>query len=230
MDKIDVLTELLATYTSQMEQYERLSTDFSITCVGFIGVLIGVLITALSIAFRTDANNRGRKIIYRLVSVVLMIIPCFSILFFYVFSMNCRKVAIYQGYMTYLEGVINDNICGDYIIHNSKLVDNFLAEGFPTNRFGGIVMIIVFILVIGASVAFSIYFYKLANEINNTGAGGNVKTGKLFKILYIIAFVLICVMVLVFGSILMCDLLHNDDVRHNVTEFCINNLNSSCIN
>lgn len=55
-DAVSSLDSLIALYTTQLEEYERLSANYIMTCVGFGGVVFGIIITLLELCKKKNMD------------------------------------------------------------------------------------------------------------------------------------------------------------------------------
>lgn len=101
IDKSSNIIQMIDTYTNQIERYENLSTWFA----GFSVLCILVTIIAASfIILKREKECSNKKNIYNsILSGIFLIIPSITTLYLYTFTMNMRKVALYRGYLAFLE-------------------------------------------------------------------------------------------------------------------------------
>ena len=105
------LVKQISLYTMQLEEYDRLSANYMLICVGFVLVILLAVAFLLikgtfnsqKISSKSD-NNSG------IIALLFLTIPMITVLYMYVFSMQCRKVAIYRGYLGYLEDQLSNKI------------------------------------------------------------------------------------------------------------------------
>lgn len=204
-ENIESLTLLLVMYSEQLEEYDRSNGVFVITCISFCGVVLGIAITLVTGAKEIKRPNLA-------LAAVFALLPSIMTLCLYVFSMQCRRVAIFRGYLAYLEEKLS-NLTGVPMIFNREVVPKFFGE-FLTNICGPVVMILFIILLFIVSIWLCAYFAKSPKVISKAGCG--VKAGR--AILWILF--ALCI---VFCVICAFDLATNDPVPGKVYEFCINN-------
>lgn len=153
---------LMQEYTNQIDAYDRNSSSFAMTTIGFFGVITSVLAAFYG---TTDMNvEESKAVFYFTASVLLMIIPCVSTLFLYVFSMNCRKVALYRGYLDVLEKRLN-SMGKTSIFNYNTIVDREILGKYPTNMVGPIIMFIFLAIIYCTSfyVSQKLIFERLLN-------------------------------------------------------------------
>lgn len=98
VERIESLTALIVMYSEQLEEYDRSNGSFVVACVGFAGVVLGLAIN-LSIS-KKEKGERTRPD-YGM-AALFVLIPGTIALCLYVFSMQCRRVVFFRGYLTYL--------------------------------------------------------------------------------------------------------------------------------
>jgi hypothetical protein len=87
-EPINFLTQMLLTYTEQLEEYERANGPFSLTACT---VLIGI------IAAFSAINDSW----VRLIGTIA--VPCLEIIFTFAFAHYNRRIAYYRGYCINIE-------------------------------------------------------------------------------------------------------------------------------
>ena len=276
------LTNLISLYTTQLDEFDRYSADYFMTCVGFGGVIFGTIITLLIVRQRqrikiidrlkaagkdwkwmkmngTQINLRPtiRRIpketleeklknpfkrllhktdikvfeynpsfdpelanINRGISLLFLIIPMIVMLYLYVFSMQCRKVAIYRGYLWYLEDELNKKI-ETKVLFDNGIVDKFIGgfpptalspEQFLTNRLGPVVMGMFVLGIYIVSFAFADYFSNWKVER---------MWGSRFYRYYRFWFLLLLLACSGFSLVCMYDLCVNGTVVEEVHRYCV---------
>lgn len=240
-ERIESLTALIVMYSEQLEEYDRSNGSFVVACVGVVGVVLGVAVNLFDI--RKEKGERKRPD-YGM-AALFSLIPGTMALCLYVFSMQCRRVVFFRGYLTYLEGELS-KLTGIPMVFNSRVVGKFFGE-FATMQAGFAVMAIT----VGVAIAVSIYCclhfathegawsnsppWKLLQALHQKVSGFLSKHlpkwcldffKKLFKLLSwpIRPSMLFVVMLLVFGvccGICVWDLCHNDVIPKEVYDFCL---------
>ena len=97
---VDSLTELIVLYTERLEELDQFTIAYIMTCMGLVGVVFGTIATLLS-----NENVKERSRIYKIVSILFMLIPIIVCIFLAVATINLKKVAMYRGYLRYLESL-----------------------------------------------------------------------------------------------------------------------------
>lgn len=158
-DKEKDIVQLIHTYTDQIERYESMSTWFSAFCI--VCILIVLLSATVLIIYRKKEDS-GRKEIYNmLLPGIFLIIPSIVTLYLYTFAMNMRKVALYRGYLSFLESQYNELVQMDVMLFDNGIVDKFLSvRSFPVNGLGPAIMIVFIIAAFFLGFGLSMYFVK----------------------------------------------------------------------
>lgn len=86
-DKANVLTQILITYTAQLEEMDRFSSNFLISVLSIATAIVAAI-------FALSGNNNDLN---HLFSFIYLIIPCFCMAILYYFALMNRRVAIYRG-------------------------------------------------------------------------------------------------------------------------------------
>lgn len=149
------IIQLIIEYTRQVEEYESVSTYYSAICLG------GIWATALFITYLIVRRQKEveQEIYDKVISVLCLLPPVITTLYLYTFAMNMRKVAMFRGYLGYLENMINSLEEHSVMSFNHELVTKFLdAESFHVNGWGPAVMGIFVILSIVIGFCLSAYF------------------------------------------------------------------------
>ena len=155
--ELNEIVQLIIEYTGQVEKYENLSTYYSAICLG------GIWATMLFIIYLLVRRQKEtvQEIYDKAISTLCLLPPIITTLYLYTFAMNMRKVAMFRGYLGYLENLRNS--LADYSItaFDQELVAQFLgAESFPINGLGPVVMGIFVILSVVIGFRLSAYFGK----------------------------------------------------------------------
>lgn len=214
------LVEQISLYTMQLEEYDRLSANYMLICVGFVLVILLAVAFLLikgtfnsqKISSKSD-NNSG------IIALLFLTIPMITVLYMYVFSMQCRKVAIYRGYLGYLEDQLSNNVSVplffDKDIVNEFMVGSiwpFSSVNFYTNGIGPIVMQGFILLIYGAACVMAIAFMlKFCSSTSNN-------RHKIFLKVFFIAIITISTLSIV---PFVYDLVHNSVVMEGVYQYCL---------
>lgn len=155
--KADVseIVQLIIEYTKQVEKYENVSTYYSAICLG------GIWATVLFIIYLLVRRQKepSQEIYDKVISALCLLPPAITTLYLYTFAMNMRKVAMFRGYLGYLENVWNSLINFPITTFDQELVKQFLgAKSFPVNGLGPAVMGIFVILSLVIGFRLSAYF------------------------------------------------------------------------
>lgn len=155
--ELNEIVQLIIEYTGQVEKYENLSTYYSAICLG------GIWATMLFIVYLLVRRQKEtvQEIYDKAISALCLLPPIITTLYLYTFAMNMRKVAMFRGYLGYLENLRNS--LADYSItaFDQELVAQFLgAKSFPINGLGPVVMGIFVILSVVIGFRLSAYFGK----------------------------------------------------------------------
>lgn len=189
MEQLNGITEVIDTYTNQIERYENMSTWYAAFCAVCIIAVFG---SAIHLILRRDQDNTHKISFYNSVlSGIFMFIPAIVTLYLYVFAMNMRKVALYRGYLAFLEERWNSLAALNIMQFDQAIVPRFLSiQNFPVNGLGPVVMGIFVVLAFGIGFALSAYYLKkLENSKVKTALTG------LFCILLLvcISFSVLCI-------------------------------------
>lgn len=179
--EVSEIIQLIIEYTRQVEKYENVSTYYSAICLG------GIWATMLFIIYLLVRRQKEseQEIYDKAISALCLLPPVITTLYLYTFAMNMRKVAMFRGYLGYLENLWNS--LTDYSVKtfDQELVAQFLGAGsFPVNGCGPAVMGIFVILSLVIGFCLSAYF------------GRKVASSKFRKWQKIIFYVLLVVCVL----------------------------------
>lgn len=229
VERIESLTALIVMYSEQLEEYDRSNGSFVVACVGFAGVVLGLAIN-LSIS-KKEKGGRTRPD-YGM-AALFVLIPGTIALCLYVFSMQCRRVVFFRGYLTYLEGKLGE-LTGIPMVFNSKVVGKFFGE-FKTMNTGFWVMGITVGAILAMSLVFCGYFALPVDGIQKIKqwnswrklSKGNIshKAIELCKVL--VCFLPLVLFALIFAvfswSSIVCviDLCSNGDIPDRVCDFCM---------
>lgn len=140
-ERIEALISLIAMYSEQLEEYDRSGGSFVVGCMGIAGVILGLVV-----AFFSTENEKHKLVRPNYgVAFLFSLIPGIMTLCLYVFSMQCRRVEFFRGYLTYLEEKLS-KLIEIPMVFNSKVVSTFFGE-FMTMRMGFVVMAVVVVFV-----------------------------------------------------------------------------------
>ena len=93
--------EAIRVYTGQIERYETLSTWFAAFHVVCLLVLLSF--AGFLLLRRRGESGGERALTTGILSASLLGVPVLTTLYLYTFAMNMRKVALYRGYLSFLE-------------------------------------------------------------------------------------------------------------------------------
>lgn len=204
-DKTDNIIQMIVSYTDQIERYENSSTWCAAFSVTFI-----LLVAMMAIALITKRNKEGdNKTIYNgMLSALFLTIPSIITLYLYVFAMNTRKVALYRGYLSFLEERWNSLAEADIMLFDSGVIKNFYSfPAFPVNGLGPVVLALFILLFVVLSFGLSRYF------------GKQLKSGKTKSTLKSLWCILMIICVLFNGLCIYC-LSTNDFATESVINYC----------
>lgn len=154
MDRLNDVTQMIATYTDQLERYEALSTWsalLTVICILAIIIFAGSLIVKGSNA--RDVDREGYSFV---LTCLFLMIPSITTLYLYIFTMNMRKVALFRGYLGFLENQWNVLVGSDMMRFDLQIIDRYFSpQVFPVNGLGPAVMTVflIFSFVLGFGMA-----------------------------------------------------------------------------
>lgn len=141
--EINEIIQLIMEYTRQIEKYESVSTYYSAVCLGWIWAT--TLFIVYLLVRRQKESEQG--IYDKTLSVLCLMPPAVATLYLYTFAMNMRKVAMFRGYLGYLENLRNSLADVSVTSFDQEVVTSFLGVGsFSVNACGPTVMGIFVIL------------------------------------------------------------------------------------
>lgn len=155
--EMNEIIQLIVEYTRQIEKYESVSTYYSAVCLG------GIWATALFIAcLMVRRQKESEQEIYdKALAALCLMPPAITTLYLYNFAMNMRKVAMFRGYLGYLENLRNGLTDVSVMSFDQELVTLFLGtRSFLVNACGPAVMGIFVILSLVVGFRLSAYFGK----------------------------------------------------------------------
>lgn len=156
MDRLNDITQMIGFYTEQIERYESLSTWCALL---IIICILAVLMFAGSLIVKNNGKNDCDREKYNLIlSGLFLTIPSITTLYLYTFAMNMRKVALFRGYLSFLEKQWNTMAGAEMMLFDSQIIDKFFSpQAFPVNGLGPAVMSLF--LVLSAVLGFGLCFY-----------------------------------------------------------------------
>lgn len=207
MEQLNGIIKMIDSYTNQIERYENLSTWYAAFSALCIILVFGYAIYLILRRGRDDA--RKAPFYDSLLAGVFMFIPAIVTLYMYVFAMNMRKVALYRGYLSFLEEQWN-SLSGSEIMQFDKAImpEFFSFQSFLVNGLGPVVMAIFIILAFGISFGLSIFYIKKLDA-------SKIKTA---------LSVLLCILLIVcisFSGLCTYYLSTNDSVVEAVVDYCL---------
>lgn len=153
--EVSEIVQLIIEYTRQVEKYESVSTYYSVICLG------GIWVTMLCVSYLLVRRQKesAQEIYDKVISTLCLLPPAITTLYLYTFAMNMRKVAMFRGYLGYLENLWNSLTDYSVTTFDHELVTQFLGVGsFPVNGCGPAVMGIFVILSLVIGFRMSDYF------------------------------------------------------------------------
>lgn len=206
MDMLNDVAQMIDSYTGQIERYESLSTwcaVFTVICIFAVILFAGSLIVKSS--DRRDGNRDGYHFV---LTCLFLTIPSITTLYLYIFAMNMRKVALFRGYLGFLENRWNVLAGSNTMLFDLQIIDQFFSpKVFPVNGLGPAVMALFLALSFVFGFGMAMYF---AGRLWNLAARKGLK-------------LLICVLgivCLLFDGICCYYLTTNDAVVKSVLESC----------
>lgn len=202
--RVDELMAAITLYTTQLEDYDKSNFNSCMTCIGFVGGLIAVVGAILC----TSSNNNGNSFQNEAVSIILLLIPLIVTLFLYNFSMNCRRSALFRGYIQFLEECLNKELGKNDMLYSKFLIPEYYAK-FPVNSFGPYAMMIfLLILYIFSFLISFIFAYRSIYTI--------------FFIAYLCGGGILLVFCTSFAVLYCVSLVHNNIVIEKIKKACMN--------
>lgn len=200
------IIQMIDSYTDQIERYESLSTwfaAFSMTCI------MAVLLIAVGLLLRRNRDENRNGPFYDIVlSGLFLLIPTITTLFLYVFAMNMRKVAMYRGYLSFLEEQWNALVGAETMLFDEEIVREFFSfHSFLVNGLGPAVMSAFIVLAFVIGFGISVHFLRKIES-----AKARIRMAVLLSVLLVIC-VSFSVMCAYYLSI-------NDSVMMQVIKYC----------
>lgn len=206
MDRLNDIVQMISSYTEQIERYESLSTWcalLTIMCILAVLFFAGSLIVK-----RNGKKDRDREGYNLILSGLFLIIPSITTLYLYIFAMNMRKVALFRGYLSFLENQWNDMAGVEVMLFDARIINKFFSpQAFLVNGLGPVVMTLF--LALSVALGFGLSFYFVCKLQNSTAKKG-------MKIL-ICVLGIVCIL---FNGICCYFLTTNDSVVKSVLEDC----------
>lgn len=208
MDTItaDNIIRMINTYTEQIERYENMSTWYAAFCAVCI---LTVFIIAIFLLLRHQKEDVGhRQPYYISLSAIFLLVPSIVTLYLYTFAMNMRKVALYRGYLCFLERRYNSLSRMEIMLFDNGIIDTYFSfNSFLVNGLGPVVMAFFVILALTVGFMASLYF---ARKIDSAKVKGRFK-------ICIAVLALVC---LFFDGLCTYYLSINDSVVASVISYC----------
>lgn len=206
MERANGIIRMIDSYTVQVERYESLSTwfaAFSVICV------MAVLLSAAALILRRNRDDSGNRSSYHLIlSGLFLLIPTIVTLYLYVFAMNMRKVAMFRGYLSFLEEQWNAMMGTEVMLFDGEIVKElFSFQSFLVNGLGPVVMSVFIVLAFAMGFGLSIHFLRRIDP-----PGTRTRMTVLLSVLLVV-----CVL---FSGLCAYYLSVNDSVMASVTEYC----------
>lgn len=200
------ITTMIKLYTTQIERYESQSTwfaAFSIVCI------LLTIILSVHLFLKRENTHANQRMSYNMsLSAILLVIPSIITLYLYVFAMNMRKVALYRGYLSFLEDQWNMQAESEEMLFDNEIIGRFFSfKEFLVNGLGPVVMVLFLLFAIVIGFGLSIYFERQLQD-------SVIKKGLRFMIVFLMV---ICIS---FNGICSYYLCTNDSVSKSVTEYC----------
>jgi len=203
-DKSQDIISLISQYTSELESLDQLNNTYIMTCIGTIGVILSIIVAVISIDKKVWKTPP-----YRVVAPLFLSIPVVACVFLSVVTLNCRKVAMYRGYLVYLENSYNqiEGVVPQF--YNSNTLQ-FLSKWWITNLNGSVMnrVVDVFSVVI-VVMLFLICFICAYKAFDKTTNAKGYKSKKEKSIFYI-SFCLVIVACVIVSISCACDLIINN--------------------
>lgn len=206
MDRLNDIVQMIVTYTEQIERYESLSTWCALLTI--ICILAVFIFTASLIVKNNGRSDCGREGYNLVLSGLFLTIPSITTLYLYTFAMNMRKVALFRGYLSFLENQWNAIADSEMMLFDSRIINKFFSsQTFLVNGLGPAVMTVFLVLAVVLGFGLSFYF---ACKLQNTTAKKGMK-------LLTCVLGIVCIL---FNGICCYYLTTNDSVVKEVLEDC----------
>lgn len=99
---------LLSTYSTLLDEYERMGISSTLAVFSLIGVILTVVSYVFSISSTNNREGLSDILAYKkgIVIILLFLVTIIINVYSYVYTYVLRKVALYRGYCGYLEQLI----------------------------------------------------------------------------------------------------------------------------
>lgn len=152
------IIRIIESYTEQISHYEILSTWYAAFCAVCIFFAL-VLAWWIALHRRRDTGE-GELHTVALAGMFLMI-PLLITLYLYTFSMNMRKVALYRGYLSFLERRWNASAGENILLFDNSLIHHFFSfNSFYVNGLGPAVMAVFILLALALGFGLALHFLR----------------------------------------------------------------------
>lgn len=206
MNQANGIIQMVDSYTDQIERYERLSTWFA--AFSMICILAVLLIAAILVLRRNRDNGRNSSFYHIVLSCLFLLVPTITTMYLYVFAMNMRKVAMYRGYLSFLEEQWNALTGTKAMFFDSGIVKEFFSfQSFPVNGLGPAVMSIFIVLTFTVGFGLSIHFLRKSSS----------SKARIWITILLSVLLVVCVS---FSGLCVHYLSVNDSVMASVIEYC----------
>lgn len=206
MEMRNDVAQMIAVYTEQLERYETLSTWCALLTV--ICILTVIIFAGSLIVKGSGGQDVDREGYHFVLTCLFLTIPSIATLYLYIFAMNMRKVALFRGYLGFLENRWNALAGSGMMRFDLQIIDRyFSAKAFPVNGMGPAVMMLFLALSFVFGFGMAIHF------------AGRLRTTALRKGLKLLTCVL-GVVCLLFNGMCCYYLTTNDAVVNSVLESC----------
>lgn len=204
-DKAEGIIQMISSYTDQIERYENTITwcaVFSVAC------MLLIIIAAAEFIVKRSKEGDNRTCYDGILSGLFLTIPPITTLFLYVFSMNTRKVALYRGYLGFLEQKWNSLMEADIMFFDMDIMKVFYSfPSFLVNGIGPAVLTVFIILFFTVGFIMSMYFWR------------QMKSGKMKSMMRLLRCVVLIICIL-FDALCVYSLSTNDYASESVMEYC----------
>lgn len=206
MDMLSDVAQMIVTYTEQLERYEALSTWCALLTV--ICILAVIIFAGSLIVKGRNGKDTDREGYHFVLTCLFLTIPSITTLYLYIFAMNMRKVALFRGYLGFLENQWNVLAGSDIMRFNLQIIDRYFSpQVFPVNGLGPAVMALFLALSLVFGFGMAIHF------------ASRLQTPAMKRGLKLLTCVL-GVICLLFNGMCCYYLTTNDAVLHSVPESC----------
>lgn len=206
MNTADNITQMIDTYTDQIERYESMSTWYAAFCAVCI---LTVFVFAINLMLRqSKEDEKRRQSYYIFLSAIFLLVPSMVTLYLYTFAMNMRKVALYRGYLSFLERQYNNLTGMDIMLFDNGIINTaFSFDSFLVNGLGPVVMAFFVVLALMVGFMASLYF---AWKIDSAKVKSRLK----------ICIAVLAVVCVLFDGLCTYYLSINDSVVASVISYC----------